>query len=195
MNTSYNSCGPWRGHSGTVLHTAWPLFFFKHTHNKLTSFCSLIESFPTQLLHRLPVRKNSTLNTFEGILMKIKHPFGRSNSNSQNIARRQSSVSSLWWWHRLSAETNTGQIQNWSSLWRTELFFFQLSFLSSQKPGHFMYITWINNHCTPQKHQWSAAMIKHITVATHLKVRRTEFCSKIPSITKINFRLSCLSSW
>ena len=32
-------------------------------------------------------------------------------------------------------------------------FFSQLSFLSSQKPRHFMYITWINNHCTPQKHQ------------------------------------------
>ena len=73
-------------------------------------------------------------------------------------------------------------------------FFFQLSFLSSQKPRHFMYIKWINNHCTPQKHQRSAAMIKHVTIATHLKVRRTEFCSKIPSVAKIHFLLSCLSS-
>ena len=46
-------------------------------------------------------------------------------------------------------------------------FFFKLSFLSSQKPRHFMYITWINNHCIPQKHQWGAAMIKHVPVATH----------------------------
>ena len=73
-------------------------------------------------------------------------------------------------------------------------FFFQLSFLSSQKSRHFMYITWINNHCTPQKHQWGAAMIKHVTVASHLQVRRTEFCFKIPSVAKIHFRLSCLSS-
>ena len=58
-------------------------------------------------------------------------------------------------------------------------FFSQLSFLSSQKPRHFMYITWINNHCPSQKHQWGPAMINHVTVATHLKVRR---CSKIPSI-------------
>ena len=73
-------------------------------------------------------------------------------------------------------------------------FFFQLSFFSSHKPRHFMYITWINNHCTPQKQQWGAAMIKHVTVATHLKVRQMEFCSKIPSISKIHFRLSCFSS-
>ena len=73
-------------------------------------------------------------------------------------------------------------------------FFSQLSFLSSQKPRHFMYITWINNHCTLQKHQWGAAMIKHVTVETHLKVRRTEFCSKILSVGKIHFRLSCFSS-
>ena len=33
-------------------------------------------------------------------------------------------------------------------------------------------------------------MIKHVTVATDLKVRRTEFCSKIPSVAKIHFRLS-----
>ena len=70
----------------------------------------------------------------------------------------------------------------------------QLSFLSSQKPKHFIYITWINNHCPPQKHQWGAAMIKHVTVATHLKVRRTEFWSKILSVPKIHFRLSCFSS-
>ena len=73
-------------------------------------------------------------------------------------------------------------------------FFFQLSFLSSQKPRHFMYIIWINNHCTPQKHQRGTAMTKHVTVATHLKVRRTEFCSKIPSVAKIHFWLSCFSS-
>ena len=72
-------------------------------------------------------------------------------------------------------------------------FFFQLSFLSGQKPRHFMYITWINNHCTPQKHQRGTAMTKHVTVATHLKVRRTEFCSKIPSVAKIHFWLSCFS--
>ena len=65
-------------------------------------------------------------------------------------------------------------------------FFSQLSFLSSQKPRHFMYITWINNHCPSQKHQWGAAMINHVTVVTHLKVRRTEFCSKIPSVAKIH---------
>ena len=35
-----------------------------------------------------------------------------------------------------------------------------------------MYITWINNHFTLQKHHGDAAMIKHVTVATHLKVRR-----------------------
>ena len=34
-------------------------------------------------------------------------------------------------------------------------------------------------------------MIKHVTVATHLKVRRTEFCSKIPSVAKIQFWLFC----
>ena len=66
-------------------------------------------------------------------------------------------------------------------------FFSQLSFLSSQKPRHFMYITWINNHCPPQKHQRGAAIIKHVTVATHLKVRRTEFWSKIPSVAKNTF--------
>ena len=44
-----------------------------------------------------------------------------------------------------------------------------------QKLRHFMYITWINNHCTPQKHQRSAAMIKHVTVATYfIAVQRTE---------------------
>ena len=75
-------------------------------------------------------------------------------------------------------------------------FFFQLSFLSNQKPRHFMYITWINNHCTLQKkkkkkHQRGTAMINwHVSVETHLKVRRTEFCSKIPSVAKIHFRLS-----
>ena len=37
-------------------------------------------------------------------------------------------------------------------------------------------------------------MIKHVTVATHLKVRRTEFCSKIPSVAKIHFWLSCFPS-
>ena len=47
-----------------------------------------------------------------------------------------------------------------------------------------MYITWINNHCTPQKQQRGAAMIKHVIVATHLKVRQTEFCSKIQSVAK-----------
>ena len=73
-------------------------------------------------------------------------------------------------------------------------FFFQLSFISSQKPGHFMYITSINNHCTPQKHQRGAAMIKHVTIATHLIVWRTEFCSKIPSVSKIRFWVSCFLS-
>ena len=62
--------------------------------------------------------------------------------------------------------------------------FFQLSFLSSQKPRHFMYITWINNHCTPQKHQRGAAMIKHVTIATHIKsamdgiLRENSVCRK-----------------
>ena len=36
-------------------------------------------------------------------------------------------------------------------------------------------------------------MIKHITVATHLKVRRMEFCSKILYVAKIHFRLSYFS--
>ena len=37
-------------------------------------------------------------------------------------------------------------------------------------------------------------MIKHIAVATHLKVQLTEFCSKILSVAKIHFLLSCFSS-
>ena len=60
-------------------------------------------------------------------------------------------------------------------------FFFQVSFLSSQGPRHFVYNTWTNNHCTPQKHQRRATMIKHVTVASYLIMRWTEFCSKIPS--------------
>ena len=87
-----------------------------------------------------------------------------------------------------------GQIQNWSSLRRTELLFSTVLSFQSEAYTHFMYITWINNQCTLWKHQWGTAMIKHITIATHLKVQRTEFCSKILSVTKIHFRLSCFSS-
>ena len=71
-------------------------------------------------------------------------------------------------------------------------FFFQLSFLSSQKARHFMYITWVNNHCTPQKHQ-RHSHDQQVTIGTHLKVRQTEFCAKIPSVAKTHFRLSCFS--
>ena len=38
-------------------------------------------------------------------------------------------------------------------------------------------------------------MIKHVTVATHLKVRQMEFCAKILSVAKIYFWLSCFSSY
>ena len=44
-----------------------------------------------------------------------------------------------------------------------------------------------------QNKQRDKAMIKHITVATHLKVRRMEFCSKILYVAKIHFRLSYFS--
>ena len=70
-------------------------------------------------------------------------------------------------------------------------FFFQLSFLSSQKPGHFLYNI---KPYPPQKHQSSAVITKSVTVATHLIVWQTKFCSKIPSVAKINFQLSCFSN-
>ena len=54
-----------------------------------------------------------------------------------------------------------------------------------------MYITWMNNHCTLEIHQRGTTMIKHVTVATHLKVRRTEFCSKISSVEK---KIGCPAS-
>ena len=101
---------------------------------------------------------------------------------------QRSQLEFVLWWCDTRAKSKIGHHCDGRN------FFFQLSFLSSQKPRHFMYITWINNRCTPQKHQRGAAMIKHVTVATHLKVRRTEFCSKIPSVAKIHFRLSCFSS-
>ena len=47
-----------------------------------------------------------------------------------------------------------------SSLQWTEFLFSIVFCLSSQKPRHFMYVTWISNHCTPQKHQRGAA--KHV---------------------------------
>ena len=37
-------------------------------------------------------------------------------------------------------------------------------------------------------------MIKHVTVATHLKVRRTEFCAKIPSVAKKKNIFGCPAS-
>ena len=52
-----------------------------------------------------------------------------------------------------------------------------------------MYITWISNHCTPQKHQSSTVMIKHVTIVTHLIMRQTEFRSKIPSVAEYHFQL------
>ena len=36
-------------------------------------------------------------------------------------------------------------------------------------------------------HTRGAAMIKHVAVVTHLKVRRTELCSQIPSVAKNTF--------
>ena len=92
----------------------------------------------------------------------------------------------VWWMYQWWAKSKIGHHCDGRN------FFSQLSFLSSQKPRHFMYITWINNHCTPQKHQWDAAIIKHVTVATHLKVLRAEFCSKIPSVAKNTFSVVLL---
>ena len=39
-------------------------------------------------------------------------------------------------------------------------------------------------------------MIKHVTVATHLKVRRTEFCSKIGTVDSVRrtYKLCCYSN-
>ena len=56
------------------------------------------------------------------------------------------------------------------------LFIFQMSFLSSQDPEH--YITWITNHCTQQKHQRGESKIKRVIVATHLSVGRRNFAHR-----------------
>ena len=71
-------------------------------------------------------------------------------------------------------------------------FSFQLS-CQKQSEARTLYVYYmdINNHCTPQKHQRDVVMIKHVTVAIHLKVRRTEFFSEIPSVAKIQ---SCFST-
>ena len=137
----------------------------------------------------LAIRKNSVLSWFKRSVFWIIHSLMTSiQEDSLASTRSQSPSRQLKNLEAYRAKSKIGHHCDGRN------FFFQLSFLSSQMPRHFMYIIWINNHCTPQKHQWGAAMIKHVTVATHLKVRRTEFCSNIPSISKIHFRLSCFSS-
>ena len=55
---------------------------------------------------------------FDEMLMK-KHPIGRSFGNTQNIARRQSYVSSQWWLRKeLFAETYTVSAFFWIRTWK-----------------------------------------------------------------------------
>ena len=101
-------------------------------------------SFTTQVTAKKPIFNTKfTANRKCRYLLKFGTEIS-TNSNSTMVR------TASWPCHKIY--TFMGQIQNWLSLWRTKfLFFFQFSFRSSQKLRHFMYITWINNHCTPQK--------------------------------------------
>ena len=57
---------------------------------------------------------------------------------------------------------------------------------------HFVRVKWISNHCASQKHHKRTAMIKHVNVAAHLIVGRTEFALKFRLLHKYIF--SCPAS-